>query len=251
MKDLKGKSVIVTGGASGIGRSAALLLAEAGCLVTVADWNDAGCAETAAMIKSHGGEAQWIRTDVSSESDAKALVDRAVANYGNLHGACNAAGVAAASKPLCELTTQQWHRVININLTAPFYCLKYQIPAMLISGGGSIVIVASTASIAGVPLAAEYCSAKAGVLGLVRSASCEYARRGVRVNAVLPGATRTPMFEAAMKDNGLEDYFAASHPIGRFAESGEIATAIRWLISDEASFVTGLPMAVDGGYTSV
>src|SRR5580692_3520414 len=110
MKDLKGKSVIVTGGASGIGRSAALLLAEAGCLVTVADWNESGCAETAAMIKAQGGEAQWIRTDVSSESDAKALVDRTVANYGNLHGACNAAGVAAASKPLCELTTEQWHR---------------------------------------------------------------------------------------------------------------------------------------------
>jgi 2,5-dichloro-2,5-cyclohexadiene-1,4-diol dehydrogenase 1 len=251
MKDLKGKSVIVTGGASGIGRSAALLLAESGCRVTVADVNESGCAETVATITSDGGEAQWIRADVSSEADVKALVDCAIKSYGNLHGACNAAGVAAASKPLCELTKEEWYRVIDINLTSAFYCLKLQIPAILAAGGGSVVIVASTAAIAGVPLAAEYCAAKAGVLGLVRSASAEYARKGVRVNAVLPGATRTPMFEAAMKDNGLEEYFAASHPIGRFAQPREIATAIRWLLSDEASFVTGLPMAVDGGYTSV
>jgi 2,5-dichloro-2,5-cyclohexadiene-1,4-diol dehydrogenase 1 len=174
-----------------------------------------------------------------------------VAAYGHLHGACNAAGVAPASKPLAELTLEQWNRVIGINLTAPFLCLKYQIPAVLASGGGSIVIVSSTASLVGVPLAAEYCSAKAGVLGLVRSASCEYAGKGVRVNAVLPGATRTPMFEAAMKDNHLEEYFASLHPIGRFAEPRELGTACRWLISDEASFVTGSAMTVDGGYTSV
>jgi NAD(P)-dependent dehydrogenase (short-subunit alcohol dehydrogenase family) len=251
MKSLKGKSVIVTGGASGIGRSAALLLAEVGCLLTIADLNELGCEETVATIKAQGGQAQWIRTDVSSEVDAKILVDRAVASYGHLYGACNAAGVAAASKPLCELTVEQWYRVIGINLTAPFLCLKYQIPAVLAAGGGSIVIVSSTASLKGFPLAAEYCASKAGVLGLVRSASCEYAGKGVRVNAVLPGATRTPMFAAAMNENGLEDYLAASHPIGRFAEPQEIAAAIRWLISDEASFVTGSAMAVDGGNTSV
>jgi 2,5-dichloro-2,5-cyclohexadiene-1,4-diol dehydrogenase 1 len=251
MKGLKGKSVIVTGGASGIGRSAALMLAEAGCLVTIGDLNEAGSAETVATINAQGGQAQWIRADVSIEAEAKTLVDLAVTCYGHLYGACNVAAVAAASIPLCELTLEQWNRVIGINLTAPFLCLKYQVPAMLASGGGSIVVVGSTASLVGVPLAAEYCSAKSGVLGLVRGASCDYARKGVRVNAVLPGATRTPMFEAAMKDNGLEDYFAASHPIGRFGQPPEIAAAIRWLISEEASFVTGSAMTVDGGYSSI
>lgn len=251
MKGLNGRSVIVTGGASGIGRAAALLLAEAGCLLTLGDLNEAGCEETVAQIKARGGQAQWIRTDVSSESDAQRLVDRAVASYGQLQGACNAAGVAPASKPLCELTIEQWNRVISINLTAPFLCLKHQVPAVLAAGGGSIVIVASTASLIGVPLAAEYCASKAGVLGLVRGASCEYAAKGVRVNAVLPGVTRTPMLEGALKDNNLEKYFASIHPIGRFAEPIEIATAIRWLMSEEASFVTGSAMTADGGMTSV
>jgi 2,5-dichloro-2,5-cyclohexadiene-1,4-diol dehydrogenase 1 len=251
MSGLKGKSIVVTGGASGIGRSAAFLLAEAGALLTIADLNESGCVETVAKINAQGGRAQWIRADVSTEAEAQQIVGLALKTYGHLYGACNTAGVAPASKPLCELTIADWNRVISINLTAPFLCLKYQVPAILASGAGSIVIVASTASLVGVPLAAEYCASKAGVLGLVRSASCEYASRGVRVNAVLPGVTRTPMLEAALKDNGLEKYFASIHPIGRFAEPQEIATAIRWLLSEEASFVTGSAMTADGGMTSV
>tara|TARA_A100001391_G_scaffold205379_1_gene205556 strand:- start:7212 stop:8030 length:819 start_codon:yes stop_codon:yes gene_type:complete len=251
LQDLEGKSVIVTGGASGIGRSTAILLAEAGCLVTVADQNEAGCAETVALIEASGGTAQWLKCDVTKETEVIALVDLAVSRFGGLHGAANAAGIVGASIAIDDMPLEEWTRVISINLNAQFLCLKYQARAILNSGGGSIVIVASTSSMIGFPLTSAYCASKAGVMGLVRSASCEYSKRGVRINAVLPGATLTPMFDGAMTASGLEEYVAASHPIGRFARPDEIGNAIRWLISDEASYVTGSGMAVDGGNTSV
>ncbi|API58725.1 hypothetical protein BSL82_04860 [Tardibacter chloracetimidivorans] len=251
LRDLNGKSVIVTGGASGIGRSTALLLAEAGALITVADRNEAGCTETVEMIGAKGGVAQSCGIDVTSESAVRDLVQLAVSRFGGLHGAANAAGIVGSSIAIEDMPLEEWSRVISINLTAQFLCLKYQARAMLDTGGGSIVMVSSTASMIGFPLTSAYCASKAGVLGLVRSASCEYSKRGVRVNALLPGATRTPMFEGAMAASGLEDYVAATHPIGRFAEPDEIGRAIRWLISDEASYVTGSAMAVDGGNTSI
>lgn len=202
------------------------------------------------------GRGQAVRTDVTSEAEFKALADRAVKTYGGIHGVCHAAGVGNTAKLISDLSLAEWERVIRINLTAPFLCVKHLAPAILASGGGSIVIVASTSSMTAVARAAEYCASKAGVLGLVRSASCEYASMGVRVNAVMAGTTRTPMLASALAEaeksgTGLEAYLASVHPIGRFAEPIEIGTAIRWLISDEASFVTGSAMAVDGGWTSI
>jgi 2,5-dichloro-2,5-cyclohexadiene-1,4-diol dehydrogenase 1 len=251
MNTLDGASILVTGGGSGIGQAAALLLAQSGVRVTVADLNEQGCEHTVDQIRASGGTAQWIRTDVSLAEDVKRLVDKCVSAYGSLDGACNAAGVKPAGKVIEELSLSEWDKVLAINLTAPFLCLKYQIPALRSAGGGAIVIVASTASVKGFPRSAEYSAAKAGILGLVRSASCDHAHENIRVNALLPGATKTPMFADAIVGGGFEDYVRASHPIGRFAEPREIGTAIRWLLSPESSFVTGAAIAVDGGHTSV
>lgn len=251
MKSLEGKSVVVTGAGSGIGRATAILFAEAGCKVTLADLNEAGCHETLATITAAGGIGQVIRTDVSKEADVKAMVDKAVAAYGRLDGAGNCAAVASANKPVSELSLEEWNHCISIDLTGTFLCVKHQAAAMLKTGSGSIVCVASTAAVAGLPGAVEYCAAKGGVLGLVRSASFDHSSQGVRVNAVMPGATKTPMLAAATAENGLEDQIKATTPIGRFAQPEEVGNAIRWLVSDEASFVTGSAMAVDGGYTSI
>ncbi len=248
---MQSKSVIVTGGGSGIGRVSAQMLAQAGHRITIGDLNEDGCAQTVELIEQAGGTVQWIRTDVSVEDDVRAMVNSAVTSYDGLHGACNGAALVSASTPLVDLSLDTWNRQLSVNLTGQFLCVKHQVPAMLASGGGSIVIIGSTASLLGFPNSSDYCTAKAGLLGLVRSASCEYAAKGVRVNAVLPSATATPMLEKVIEDEEIKASLAGVHPIGRFGEPAEIGAAIRWLISDEASFVTGSAMTVDGGATSI
>lgn len=252
MRGLEGKSVIVTGGGSGIGRAAALLLAESGCKVTVADRSEDAARSVTAEIEAKGGTAQAIRADISEEAQVRAMVDAAVSAYGGLQGAVNAAGVPQVGKLAHEVTLEEWDRCHGVNLRGLFLCNKYEIIAMLASGGGSIVHIASTAANVGFPNGAEYCASKAGVLGLVRGSAIDYATKGIRINAVLPGGTLTPMLRAAMdNDPGLEPALAAVHPMNRFGQPEEIAAAARFLISDEASFVTGAAYAVDGGHTSV
>lgn len=252
MRGLEGKSVIVTGGGSGIGRAAALLLAESGCKVTVADRSEDAARSVTAEIEAKGGTAQAIRADISEEAQVRAMVEAAVSAYGGLQGAVNAAGVPQVGKLAHEVTLEEWDRCHGVNLRGLFLCNKYEIIAMLASGGGSIVHIASTAANVGFPNGAEYCASKAGVLGLVRGSAIDYATKGIRINAVLPGGTLTPMLRAAMdNDPGLEPALAAVHPMNRFGQPEEIAAAARFLISDEASFVTGAAYAVDGGHTSV
>lgn len=252
MRGLKGKSVIVTGAGSGIGKAAALLLAEAGCKVTVADLSEAAGNGAVAEIEAAGGEAQFKRADVSSEADVKALVEAAVSRFGGLQGAVNAAGVPQVGKLTHEVTLEEWDRCHGVNLRGLFLCNKYQIIAMLESGGGSIVNIASTAAMVGFPNGSEYCASKAGVMGLVRGAAIDYATRGIRINAVLPGGTLTPMLKGAMEnDPGLEEALASVHPMHRFGQPEEIAAMARFLISDEASFATGGSYAVDGGHTCI
>lgn len=248
---LKGKSIIVTGGGSGIGAAVAKELGEQGCLVTVADVNPGGGEAVAEAIRSAGGVAQFIQTDVSDEDEVRALVERAT-EYGRIDGACNAAGISQRGKMLHQLATEEWNRCHNINLRGLFFCNKYEILAMLGSGGGSIVNIASTVSVVGVQNASEYCASKAGVMGLVRGAALDYATRGIRINAVLPGVTATPMLTSAIgQDPGLEKALTDVLPMKRFGQPSEVAAAAVWLLSDEASFVTGASIAVDGGHTAI
>jgi 2,5-dichloro-2,5-cyclohexadiene-1,4-diol dehydrogenase 1 len=199
-----------------------------------------------------GRSSQFIRVDVTDEQQVIHAVDAAVSRFGHLDGACNSAGMTFMGAPFDEITLDAWDQVHAVNLRGLFFSMKHEVKAMLAHGGGSIVNIASTAAIAAIPNGAEYCSAKAGVVGVTRAAATDYARRGVRVNAVLPGGTRTKMMEHAFSlVEGLREAVPAANPMGRLGEPDEIAFAVRWLLSDEASFVTGVMLPVDGGVTMI
>lgn len=251
MYDLQGKSIIVTGAGSGMGREAALLAALAGASITVADIGvDAG-KETVRLIAEAGGMAQFVATDIGDEAQVEAMVAAAVSAYGRLDGAFNNAAIPQTSGILHELTAETFRRALDINITGTFFCIKHEVIAMLKTGGGAIVNTSSAAGVTAFPAAAEYVSSKHGVLGLTKAAALDYGTQNIRVNAVLPGATLTPMLVGAMANApGLEQYLIDQQPIGRLAQPSEIARAAVWLLSDHASFVTGACMAVDGGYTA-
>lgn len=252
MRGLAGKSVLVTGGGSGIGRATALLLGESGCRLLIADLSQDSAERVCAEVVANGGEARAFRADVGSEEDVRAMIDTAVAAFGGLQGAVNAAGVPQVGKLLHDVEIDEWDRCHRVNLRGLFLCNKYEVTAMLGGSGGSIVNIASTAAMVGFPNGSEYCASKAGVMGLVRGGAIDYATKGIRINAVLPGGTLTPMLEGAMaNDPGLERALAAVHPMNRFGQPEEIAATARFLISDEASFVTGAAYAVDGGHTCI
>lgn len=251
MSGLKGKSVIVTGGGSGIGRAAVEILCEAGAWVTVADLNEEGGNAVLTRAAGGPGKARFVRTDVSSEESVKELVATTVAAYGRLDAAINAAGVVQHWKRVHEISAAEWDFVVNINLRGMFFCLKHQIAAMLKSGGGAIVAIASIAANLGLPMSGEYCASKAGVMGLVRAAATDYAKDGIRVNALLPGTTRTPMVERALATKPKELGGPISVPSGRMAEPVEIANGAVWMISDQASFMTGSSMTLDAGISIV
>ena len=247
---LNDRVIIVTGRAGGIGRATALLLAEAGARVVVSDLSERG-EETAAMIRERGGHASFVKADIGRESDVAALVDAAVDIHGRLDGAFNNAGVEQAFLPLHELSLEQWEHALRVDLTGVFLCIKHQVRAMLAGGGGSIVNTASALGQVAIPRAAEYVTAKHGVIGLTRAAALEYSAGGIRVNAVLPGIIRTPMIERAIEHPDFSAFFdklLEHHPIGRFGQPPEVGEAVKWLLSDAASFVTGAMIAVDGGY---
>jgi 2,5-dichloro-2,5-cyclohexadiene-1,4-diol dehydrogenase 1 len=193
-----------------------------------------------------------VQADVAREDAVRAMVQTAVATFGHLDGACNAAGVPPHAVPAHELGIEAWEHASAVNLRGAFLSLKYEVTAMLACGRGAIVNIASTAGVAAIPNAADYCATKAGVIGLSRGAAIDYARRGIRVNVVLPGVTRTPMLMGLVAGTpGMEAQVVEANPMGRMAEPDEIAYAIRWLLSDEASFVTGALLAADGGLTAM
>jgi 2,5-dichloro-2,5-cyclohexadiene-1,4-diol dehydrogenase 1 len=252
MNGLRDKSVIVTGGGSGIGRAAATMLAEFGCKVTIADLNEHGGREVAEEILLSGtGEGQFIRTDVANEADVIAMVNAAVRAYGRLDGAINAAGVPSSGKLLADLSLEEFDRCNNINLRGMFFCLKYQIAAMQRTQGGSIVAISSTAAIVGVPKHAEYCASKSGVTGLVRGGAVDYADKGIRINSILPGGTLTPMVQFSLEQDPSLSKVVDTFPMKRFAQPHEVAGAAVWLISDAASYVTGATWPVDGALTTI
>ena len=248
---LSGKSIVVTGAGGGIGRAASVVLATAGANVVVTDIAEENGRATVDAIRSTGGNANFFRADLSIEQDVQALVERAVSTYGRLDGAFNNAGLEQCAKPLHELTTEQWERALRVDLTSVFWCLKYQVIAMLRTGGGSIVNTASSLGQVAIANASEYIAAKHGVIGLTRAGAAEYGARGIRVNAVLPGIIRTPMIARLTEDPQFSAFFGRlkeRHPIGRFGEPEEVGEAVRWLLSDSASFMNGAALSVDGGY---
>ncbi|QUT04622.1 SDR family oxidoreductase [Sphingobium phenoxybenzoativorans] len=251
---LKDKAILVTGAGGGIGSASALVLAGHGARLILTDVNREGGEAACAAVKAQGGEAYFVPADLSSEQEIAGLVDATVKQFGRIDGAFNNAAVEQSNLPLDEISMEAWDRVIRVNLTAIFVSLKYQARAMLKQGGGSIVNTASSLAQVGLAGASDYCAAKHGVLGLTRAAGADYGTQGVRVNAVLPGITRTPMIQRLSEDPQLSatfDRLRLRHSMGRFGEPGEIGESVAWLLSDHASFVTGAAIAVDGGYLSI
>lgn len=243
-----GKVALVTGAGSGIGRASAMAFAQEGAKVVVADIVVEGGEETVQMIKEAGGEAIFVKVDVSQAAAVEAMVNKTVETYGRLDYAHNNAGIEGAMSSTVDCTEETWDSTININLKGVWLCMKYEIPQMLKQGGGAIVNTASLAGLVGSAGLPAYVASKHGVNGLTKTAALEYSKKGIRVNSVCPGAIRTPMIQRIVDENPeMEELLANLHPIGRSGEPEEIAQAVVWLCSDAASFVTGFPMAVDGG----
>ncbi|KKC27010.1 SDR family NAD(P)-dependent oxidoreductase [Sphingomonas sp. SRS2] len=247
-------SILVTGAGGGIGSATALVLAGHGARLILTDVNaEAGEAATEA-VKSAGGEAYFVPADLGSEEQIAGLVKATVDRFGRIDGAFNNAAVEQSNKPLDEISNEEWDRVIRINLSAVFLGMRYQARAMLAQGGGSIVNTASSLAQVGLAGASDYCAAKHGVLGLTRAGGADYGTRGIRVNAILPGITRTPMIKRLSEDPDLSSVFdrlRLRHSMGRFGEPHEIGESVAWLLSPQASFVNGAAIAVDGGYLSI
>ena len=242
--DFSGRVALVTGAAAGIGRASAIAFARAGASVIVADVDAVGARET---VELAGQSARFAHADVTSSESVRKMVATAIVQFGRLDFAHNNAGVAAAQHDVADLPEDEWDRVQSVMLRGVYLCMKYELPHLL-ETGGAIVNTASGAGLVGYPGQSPYVSSKHGVLGLTKSAALEYGRQGVRINAVCPGTVRTPMVDAATQMPGLEERLVALHPIGRIGSPEEIANAVLWLCSDDASFVLGHALAVDGGY---
>ena len=246
-----GKVVLVTGAGSGIGLAIASAFAEEDAKVVVADIAVAAGEETVAKIKDSGGEATFVRADVGNMVEVEALVAGAVGAYGRLDCAVNNAGIGGETSLIADCTMENWNRVITANLTGVFLCMKFEIPEMLKQGGGAIVNISSMVGVVGDRGSCPYVASKHGVVGITKTVALQYAKEGIRVNAVCPGNTQTAIFDSVKVDMpDIYERLLAATPVGRLALASEIAGAALWLCSDAASYCTGHAMVVDGGYTA-
>ena len=247
--ELQGKVGIVTGGTSGIGRDTAVLFAKAGAKVVVAGRREVEGKETIELIRAVGGDALFVKTDVSQAAEVQALVQKTVEKFGRLDVAFNNAGIEGSWSPITEQSEEDWDSTIAINLKGVWLCLKYEIQQMLKQGGGGVIVnMASVAGFIGCPGAATYCASKHGVMALTKSAALETARSGIRVNVVCPAVIETPMGERLWGAPEAKKFALGLHPIGRFGKPEEIADAVVWMCSDGASFMTGQSLVLDGGF---
>ncbi|MFH5834287.1 glucose 1-dehydrogenase [Halalkalibaculum sp. DA384] len=249
---LKNKVAIVTGAATGIGRATAVALAKEGANILVADINQQELAKTLALIEQEDVDGVSMKTDIARPDQVDNMVRQALKTFGRLDIACNNAGIGGAMKSTAEYTEEEWDQVINVNLKGQWLCMKYEIPAMLETGEGSIINISSILGKVGFAQAAAYTASKHGLIGLTKTAALEYAEDKIRINAICPAFIDTPMLEQAgiTTDEETKEATIALHPVGRLGTPEEIAEAVVWLASSRSSFVTGHALMVDGGYTA-
>ena len=251
MNEFQGKVVLVTGGTSGIGRAAAIAYAREGAKVVVAGRRAAEGEETVRLVRAQGREALFVPTDVAQEPQVKNLIGRTLEQFGRLDFAFNNAGIEQEPTPFLEQNEETYDRVMNINVKGVWLSMKYEIPAMLKTGGGSIVNTSSALGVVAMPGIEIYVASKHAVIGLTKSAALEFGKQGIRVNAVLPAVIDTDMFQRfAGEKPEFRAQMTAMHPIGRIGKAEEIADAAIWLSSSKSSFVTGHSLLVDGGFTA-
>lgn len=240
------KVVFITGAGGGIGRETALAFAREGASVVATDISEKANQETAKLIEDEGGKVLAVTVDVTDSKSIQEALDQTIAKYGKLDFAFNNAGVENKVEPLHEVDEEEFKRVVNIDLTGVFLCMKYQLPLLLKNGSGSIVNTASIAGVTGFTGGASYGAAKHGVIGLTKTAALDYAAKGIRVNAICPSVVETEMIKRYNKDGSM-DALKANLPIGRFGRVEEIAAAVLWLCSDESEFIVGQSLILDGG----
>lgn len=249
--DFEKKSAFVTGASSGIGKATALAFARFGAKVSVIDMNEDQGMSVVSQIEKEGGQAQFLKCDISKGSEVQLAVEKHNALFGSLDFAFNNAGIEGQSSLLAEMTEENWDRVIQVNLKGAWLCMKYQIPQMLKQGQGSIVNCSSIAGLVGFATSSAYVASKHGLIGLTKTAALEYAKSKIRINAVCPGIIQTPMIDRYTHgDPKIQNQFASAEPVGRIGQAKEVAEAVLWLSSEKASFVTGHPLVVDGGWVA-